>query len=388
MQNQLYELHKQLFSGKNELFAFFAPGRVNLIGEHTDYNGGHVFPCALNRGTYAVVSKRQDSKLCLYSNNFSQIGIIELDLIDELIPTPKHDWANYVKGMCKMFIDNGYLMPYGLNITVAGNIPNGAGLSSSASLEMLIATILNTVYQFNIPQLTLVKWGQNVENNFIGVSSGIMDQFASMMGKQNHAMLLNCDTLDYSYAPLNLNGYSIIIANTNKSRGLADSKYNERVTECQTALKQLKQKLDIKTLSDIDTDIFLANEYLITNPVHRLRALHAVTENRRTLDAAAALKNNDLGNFGELMNQSHISLRDNYAVTGIELDTLVESAWIENGTLGARMTGAGFGGCTVNIVKTDKADSFIHNVGNAYTEITGLSADFYIADVGTGARAL
>jgi galactokinase len=388
MQNQLYELHKQLFSGKNELFAFFAPGRVNLIGEHTDYNGGHVFPCALNRGTYAVVSKRQDSKLCLYSNNFSQIGIIELDLIDELIPTPKHDWANYVKGMCKMFIDNGYLMPYGLNITVAGNIPNGAGLSSSASLEMLIATILNTVYQFNIPQLTLVKWGQNVENNFIGVSSGIMDQFASMMGKQNHAMLLNCDTLDYSYAPLNLNGYSIIIANTNKRRGLADSKYNERVTECQTALKQLKQKLDIKTLSDIDTDIFLANEYLITNPVHRLRALHAVTENRRTLDAAAALKNNDLGNFGELMNQSHISLRDNYAVTGIELDTLVESAWIENGTLGARMTGAGFGGCTVNIVKTDKADSFIHNVGNAYTEITGLSADFYIADVGTGARAL
>ena len=388
MLNQLHLIHQQLFGSSGEFFKFFAPGRVNLIGEHTDYNGGHVFPCALDKGTYATVSSRSDNKLCLYSSNFSSIGIIELDLTKPFEPNPNHNWANYVKGMCKIFMDNGYKISHGLNITIGGNIPNGAGLSSSASLEILIATILNHVYKFAIPPVTLVKWGQHVENNFIGVNSGIMDQFASMMSKENHAMLLNCGTLDYTYAPLNLKDCIIIIANTNKRRGLADSKYNERVLECQTALKQFQQKLDIKSLGDIDIDTFLANEHLITNPINRMRASHAVFENKRTMDAVIALKNNDLITFGLLMNQSHISLRDNYAVTGIELDTLVEAAWNEPGTIGARMTGAGFGGCTVNIVYKEEADTFIKNVGKAYTNKTGLCADFYIANVGKGAHAL
>lgn len=388
MHEQLNPIHQQLFGTAGEFFKFFAPGRVNLIGEHTDYNGGHVFPCALDKGTYAVVSTRTDNKIKLYSTNFSKIGIIELNINQKFIHESHHDWANYVKGMYKIFLDNGYTISYGLNITIGGNIPNGAGLSSSASLEILIATILNYIYKFNIDPVTLVKWGQNVENNFIGVNSGIMDQFASMMSIKNHAMLLNCSTLDYTYAPLNLNEYIIIIANTNKRRGLADSKYNERVLECQTALKQLQQKLDIKTLGDIDNDTFLANEYLIVDPIHRLRARHAVFENQRTKDAVIALTNNDLITFGLLMNESHISLRDNYAVTGIELDTLVEAAWNEPGTLGARMTGAGFGGCTVNIVHKQMSDSFIQNVGKIYTEKTGFCADFYIANVGKGAHAL
>ena len=388
MYNELESIHQKLFGAAGELYKFFAPGRVNLIGEHTDYNGGHVFPCALDKGTYAVASLRKDKQLHLYSTNFSQIGVIELELTTNFELDPKDDWANYVKGMCKVFIDNGYTLPYGLNITIGGNIPNGAGLSSSASLEILIATILNHIYKFNISSLTLVKWGKSVENNFIGVSSGIMDQFASMMGKQNHAMLLDCNTLNYKYAPLNLDGYSIVIANTNKRRGLADSKYNERVLECQSALKQLQQKLDITTLGEIDNETFLANQSLITNPINRLRAFHAVSENKRTMDAVVALQNNDLVTFGRLMNESHISLRDNYEVTGQELDTLVEAAWDEPGTIGARMTGAGFGGCTVNIVHRDKVDSFIKNVGDKYTNKTGLCADFYIANVGEGAHAL
>ena len=388
MEEQLRQSYLKLFGNSNKLNTFFAPGRINLIGEHLDYNGGHVFPCALDRGTYAIVSSRTDKKLQLYSTNFSNMGIVEIDLTQPLKFDPAHDWANYVKGMCNVFAENGYYLPYGLNIVISGNIPNGAGLSSSASLEMLMATTFNNIYQFNIPPLTLVKWGQMVENNFIGVSCGIMDQFASMMGKQNHALLLDCKTLDYTYAPLEMNDYSIIIANTNKRRGLADSKYNERVTECQSALKKLQQELTINDLCELDVATFNKNKYLITDPIQLLRAEHIVLENARTIEAAEALRNNDLVKFGHLMNESHLSLKVKYAVTGIELDTLVEGAMLHKGTLGSRMTGAGFGGCTVSIVRTADADSFIREVGSYYFKHTGLNADFYVAKPGCGARGL
>lgn len=388
---QLAELrtqHSKLFGNSPDLRYFFAPGRVNLIGEHTDYNGGHVFPAALDLGTYAVVSPRTDQTIKLYSSNFAHMGVIEFSLEFPLMPDPHHGWANYPKGMCKIFMDNGYTPTHGLDIYIQGNIPNGAGLSSSASIEMLMATILNLMYNFNLSPLTLVKWGQMVENHFIGVACGIMDQFASMMGKKNHAILLDCNTLNYDYAPVNLEQHSIIIANTNKQRGLADSKYNERRSECETALAQLQQKLAISSLGELDIETFYQYQDLITNSTHRQRAKHAVSENIRTLEAVKALNTNNLSLFGKLMQQSHTSLRDDYAVSGHELDSLVEAAWQQAGCIGSRMTGAGFGGCTVSIVKHDAVDEFISNVGKLYLEKTGLSAEFYTANISDGAKEI
>lgn len=388
MLKTLTDLHHSQFGNSNNLRNFFAPGRVNLIGEHTDYNGGHVFPCALDIGTYAVVSTRQDRKVSLYSSNFPETGVITFNLDLPLVKDQSGIWANYPKGMFKIFLDNNCSIPHGLNIVIGGNIPNGAGLSSSASIEMLMATILNNIYNCNVSKLDLVKWGQKVENNFIGVNCGIMDQFASMMGCDNNAILLNCNNLDYKYAPLNLIGHSIIIANTNKKRGLADSKYNERVRECQTALKELQEALPISSLGDITPEIFMQHEHLISDTINKIRALHAVTENARTLYAVSALNNNDLIQFGQLMNQSHISLRDNYAVTGHELDGLVEAAWQQKSCIGSRMTGAGFGGCTVSIVEKPSVDDFIKKVGDLYFKKTGLQADFYVANISDGAREL
>lgn len=370
---------------KKEKLYFFAPGRVNLIGEHTDYNGGHVFPCALSFGTHCVFCKRDDKKIRLYSLNFPEKGIIDADL-SAISYDKKQDWANYPLGVIKTLQNHGYNINQGFELMFWGDIPNGAGLSSSASIELATAVAMNKVFNLYIPQVELVKFCQEAENKFVGMNCGIMDQFAIGMGKEGCAVLLDCNTLNYEYAPLDLKGVSIVIMNTNKRRELADSKYNERRSECERALKELQRKLPIKSLGDLSIDEFEKNKELITNPTDRKRAKHAVYENQRTLQAVERLKAGDLKTFGKLMNESHISLRDDYEVTGKELDTLAEAAWQQPGVLGARMTGAGFGGCAIALVQDADVKHFIDNVGKIYHEKTGLQADFYIASVGGPAR--
>ena len=366
---------------------FFAPGRVNLIGEHTDYNGGNVFPCAIDKGTYGLVKKRNDRKFRMYSENFADLGVMEFTL-DELTNDKKHDWANYPKGVIKMFLEAGQKIDSGFDILFSGNIPNGAGLSSSASIEMLTAIVLKDLFHLSIDPVEMAQLGKKTENLFIGVNSGIMDQFAVAMGKKDHAILLDCNTLKYTYVPVVLKDEVIVIANTNKRRGLADSKYNERRAECDEALAELQTKLPIKALGELSIEQFEANKDLIKSPVRQKRAKHAVYENQRTLKAQKELSAGNLAEFGKLMNQSHISLRDDYEVTGVELDTLAALAWEQPGVVGSRMTGAGFGGCTVSIVKKDKVDDFIKNVGEAYKNKIGYAADFYIASVSDGAKKL
>ena len=370
---------------KKEKLYFFAPGRVNLIGEHTDYNGGHVFPCALSFGTHCVFCKRDDKKVRLYSLNFPEKGIIDADL-STISYDKKQDWANYPLGVIKTLQNHGYNINQGFELMFWGDIPNGAGLSSSASIELATAVAMNKVFNLYIPQVELVKFCQEAENKFVGMNCGIMDQFAIGMGKEGCAVLLDCNTLNYEYAPLDLKGVSIVIMNTNKRRELADSKYNERRAECERALKELQRKLPIKSLGDLSINEFEKNKELITNPTDRKRAKHAVYENQRTLQAVERLKAGDLKTFGKLMNESHISLRDDYEVTGKELDTLAEAAWQQPGVLGARMTGAGFGGCAIALVQDADVKHFIDNVGKIYREKTGLQADFYIASVGGPAR--
>ena len=382
----LEQKFKEVF-GKDAEQQFFAPGRVNLIGEHTDYNGGNVFPCAIDRGTYGLVSKRAERTFRMYSENFADLGVMEFTL-DELVNDKKHDWANYPKGVIKMFVEEGFKIDSGFDFLVSGNIPNGAGLSSSASIEMLTGIVLKDLFHLSIDPIAMALLGKKVENLFIGVNSGIMDQFAIAMGKKDHAILLDCNTLKYDYVPVVLKDEVIVIANTNKRRGLADSKYNERRAECDEALAELQTKLPIKALGELSIEEFEANKDLIKSPIRQKRAKHAVYENQRTLKAQKELSAGNLAEFGKLMNQSHISLRDDYEVTGVELDTLAALAWEQPGVVGSRMTGAGFGGCTVSIVKKDKVDDFIKNVGEAYKNKIGYAADFYIAAVSEGARKL
>jgi len=366
---------------------FFSPGRINLIGEHTDYNGGHVFPCAITYGTYGVVRKREDRTIRMYSLNFEDKGVIEFHL-DHLEYDPAHNWANYPKGMIRYIQEKEGLLPYGMDVLIYGNIPNGAGLSSSASLEVLTGVMVNELLDLRMARLDLVKLGKKVENEFIGVNSGIMDQFAVGMGRENCGILLDCNTLKYEYAPLKLSGYKIIIMNTNKRRELADSKYNERRSECEAALERLQQVKAINSLGDLTEEEFESIKGHIHNDVLTKRAKHAVYENQRTLKALAALKNGDLNEFGLLMNSSHISLRDDYEVTGAELDTLVEAAWNQEGTIGARMTGAGFGGCAIAIVKEESVNKFISEVSKEYLTKIGYEAAFYVASIGDGAKEI
>lgn len=381
---------KKEFTKENNTPAevFFAPGRVNLIGEHIDYNGGKVFPCALDFGTYAVVSKRDDKTFRVYSENFKNLGIIEFSL-DSLIYDKKDDWANYPKGVIKTFLDAGFNINSGFDVLYFGNIPNGAGLSSSASIEVLTSVILKDLFKLDINMVEMVKLSQKTENEFIGVNCGIMDQFSIGMGKKDNAILLDCNTLDYSYAPFILKDASIVIANTNKRRGLGESKYNERRASCESALEDLKNSgLKISSLCDMNMKIFEENKHLIKSEEAIPRVKHAVSENERVLKAMECLNNGDINAFGELMNSSHTSLKDDYEVTGFELDSLVEAAWEEQGTIGSRMTGAGFGGCTVSLVKNEYIETFIKNVGKKYKEKTGLEAAFYIGNPGDGARKL
>ena len=388
MKDQLVKVFKEKFGSEGDIRSYFAPGRVNLIGEHTDYNGGHVFPCALTIGTYAIVRKREDRNFRFYSTNFESLGVIEASL-DNLKYDKALDWTNYPLGVVWAFIEKGYPVDCGFDMLLFGNIPNGSGLSSSASVEVVTGVALRDLFGYDdISMIDIALFGQYSENNFNGVNCGIMDQFAIAMSKKDQAIFLDTSDLSYTYAPIKLADEKIVIACSNKKRGLGDSKYNERRAECEEALAELQTKLDIKALGELSEEEFEANKDLIKSEVRQRRAKHAVYENQRTLKAVDALKAGNLEEFGKLMNASHVSLRDDYEVTGIELDTLVENAWEQEGVIGSRMTGAGFGGCTVSIVKTDCVDKFIENVGKAYLEKIGYAADFYVVEIGDGGRVL
>lgn len=377
----------KIFKDNTNLNYYFAPGRVNLIGEHTDYNGGNVFPCAINFGTYALVRKIKDNKIKVYSKNFPELGIIEFNNKNFNYDS-KQDWANYPKGVMATLEKKGYLIKGGLEIFFYGNIPSGAGLSSSASIELVTGTFLNDLFNFNIDKIQMAKICQESENEFIGMNCGIMDQFIISMGKKDNALLLDTNNLIYRYCKLSLNEAALVIVNTNKRRDLIDSKYNERRKECESALADLQKKLNINSLGELTEEDFEKNKIYIKDEVKAKRAKHAVYENQRTLKAVDALEKGDLKKLGELMNNSHISLRDDYEVTGKELDTLVELAWKIDGVYGSRMTGAGFGGCTVSIVKKDKVDTFIEKLGKEYSRIIGYNASFYVVDTSDGAKKI
>lgn len=383
MKDRIYKRFQELYGAGGEIGVYFAPGRVNLIGEHTDYNGGHVFPCALTIGTYGAVRKRNDRKLRFYSMNFEHLPVIESGL-DDLKPRRNAGWTNYPKGVMWALEEKGYELPCGVDLMLYGNIPNGSGLSSSASIEVLTGYMLNDLFDLGISDQELALIGQFSENRFNGVNCGIMDQFAIAMGRRDHAIFLDTADLSYEYAPIRLEGARIVISCSNKKRGLGDSKYNERRAECEKALEEIKREIPVDSLGALTEEQFEKVKGAVKDPVRRKRAKHAVYENQRTIKAVEALKANDLNLFGKLMNESHISLRDDYAVTGKELDTLVESAWKVKGVLGSRMTGAGFGGCTVSIVKDDAVDYFIRQVGRSYKKAMGYKADFYVVEVGDG----
>lgn len=376
----------QIF-GQEPDHTFFSPGRINLIGEHTDYNGGHVFPAAISLGTYGAARKREDQLLRFYSANFADKGVIEVPLAN-LAFEKEHNWTNYPKGVLHFLQEAGHVIDKGMDIYVYGNIPNGSGLSSSASLELLTGVIAETLFDLNLERLDLVKIGKLTENKFIGVNSGIMDQFAIGMGADQRAIYLDTNSLEYELVPLDLQDNVVVIMNTNKRRELADSKYNERRAECETAVAELQAKLQLETLGELDEWTFDEYAYLIKDENRLKRARHAVLENQRTLQAKAALEAGQLEQFGRLMNASHVSLEHDYEVTGLELDTLVHTAWEQDGVLGARMTGAGFGGCAIALVKKDKVEDFQVAIAQTYQDVVGYAPSFYIAEVAGGSRVL
>jgi len=394
------------FGEGGDIRGYFAPGRVNLIGEYTDFNGGYVFPCGLTMGTYMVARKRADRKINMYSLNFEKDGVIQSSL-DEFVKGLEKNWTMYPKGVMWAFEEKGYQLDCGYDILVYGNIPNGSGLSSSASLEVLTGIMLkdmnskkdikgmgsrnhidgeNGIEEMSLADIALI--GQYAENKYVGVNCGIMDQFAVAMAKKDYAIFLDTNNLSYKYVPLNLGNYKIVIASSNKKRSLADSKYNERRSECEKALALLQTRKSIGCLCELTVADFNEIKDVIEDDILLRRAKHVIYENERTKNAVTALKNNDIEEFGKLMNESHRSLRDDFEVTGIELDTLAEEAGKCEGVAGSRMTGAGFGGCTVSIVKDDCIDSFINQVGSVYQEKIGYCADFYVAGVGDGAHKI
>ncbi|MCH5256233.1 MAG: galactokinase [Lachnospiraceae bacterium] len=387
MKETVLKKFEEIFGDIEGVNVYFAPGRVNMIGEHTDYNGGHVFPCALTIGTYAAARKRDDDKLRLYSMNFDKLGVIESSIID-LKPEKEAEWTNYPKGVMWAFEKRGFKMTCGLDIVLNGNIPNGSGLSSSASLEVLTGFILRDLFGFDVTNIDLALIGQYAENNFNGMNCGIMDQFASAMGKKDNAIFLNTADLSYEYAPLVLDGAKVVVTNSKVKHSLVDSAYNTRRSECEQALEELKTVVDIKSLGDLTEEEFETHKSAIKDEVRIRRAKHAVYENRRAVRAVEALKKNDVKLFGELMNASHVSLRDDYEVSCAEVDVLVEEAWKIPGVIGSRITGAGFGGCTVSIVKDEAIDEFKEKIGAAYKERVGKVADFYVVEIGDGPSKL
>ena len=388
MKKKLFDMFAELFGDSEGARFYFSPGRVNLIGEHTDYNGGHVFPCALTLGTYGAARKREDNKIHFYSMNLDSFGIVEASL-DDLTNKKEYNWANYPLGIVWAFKEKGHAITSGFDMVIWGNIPNGSGLSSSASLEVLTGVILTDLFEIKDLSMTdLALIGQYSENNFNGCNCGIMDQFAVAMGKKDHAIFLDTSDLSYEYAPCVLDGAKIVITNSKVKHSLVDSAYNDRRNECAAALKALQSELDIQALGDLTPEEFEAHRSLIKDEIQLKRAKHAVYENQRTIDAVTALKAGDIENFGKLMNQSHISLRDDYDVSCEEIDILVDLAWQIPGVLGSRITGGGFGGCTVSIVKDESVDTFIETIGKTYLEKVGHEAEFYTVDIGDGASRL
>ena len=384
MKDRLYEGFKKYYGDTKGAELFFSPGRVNLIGEHTDYNGGHVFPCALTMGTYALVRKRDDNKMNFVSLNFNNAEVTTVEL-PELSYQKKNGWANYLIGVVWAFLGKGYKIDKGFDLAMLGNIPSGAGLSSSASIEVLMGTALKYMYDMDIDMVEIAKIGQTSENQFNGMNCGIMDQFAVAMGQKDNAIFLDTADLSYEYAPVKLKDAKVLITNSHVKHSLVDSAYNDRRNESTAALKALQTKLNISGLGDLTEEEFEENQYLITDEVQRKRAKHAVYENQRTIKAVNALKNNDIETFGKLMNASHISLRDDYEVSCPEVDKLVEIAWNIPGVIGSRITGGGFGGCTVSIVKNDAIENFRKEVISKYKEATGIDAEIYEAEIGDGA---
>lgn len=379
---------EEVFGAGGDIQVFFAPGRVNLIGEHTDYNGGHVFPCALTIGTYGVVRKREDDKLNFFSLNFEQFGAVNSSLND-LKPYKEANWTNYPKGVMWALQKRGHKFETGFDYMIYGNIPNGSGLSSSASLEVLTGLMLKNVYGLDgVDMIEIAKVGQDAENNFCGCSCGIMDQFASAMGKKDHAIFLDTADLSFEYAPIALENAKIVITNSKVKHSLVDGQYNARRTQCETALKDLQKVVDIKALGDLTEEEYEAHKDAIKDPICQNRAKHAVYENQRAIKAVAALKEGNVELFGKLMNASHVSLRDDYEVSCEEIDILVDLAWSIPGVIGSRITGGGFGGCTVSIVENDAIDTFQKVIGPAYEEKVGHKAEFYVVDIGDGAYAL
>ena len=388
MKKKLFDMFAELFGDSEGARFYFSPGRVNLIGEHTDYNGGHVFPCALTLGTYGAARKREDNKIHFYSMNLDSFGVVEASL-DDLTNKKEYNWANYPLGVVWAFKEKGHTITSGFDMIIWGNIPNGSGLSSSASLEVLTGVILTDLFEIKDLSMTdLALIGQYSENNFNGCNCGIMDQFAVAMGKKDHAIFLDTSDLSYEYAPCVLDGAKIVITNSKVKHSLVDSAYNDRRNECAAALKALQSELDIQALGDLTPEEFEAHKSLIKDEIQLQRAKHAVYENQRTIDAVTALKAGDIERFGKLMNQSHISLRDDYDVSCEEIDILVDLAWKIPGVLGSRITGGGFGGCTVSIVKDESVDTFIETIGKTYLEKVGHEAEFYTVDIGDGASRL
>lgn len=386
--DELLKDYQEVFSesGKD---VFFSPGRINVIGEHTDYNGGHVFPAAISLGVYGVYGPRDDKKVRLYSGNVDG-EIVEFDLDNDSVEKDKRFWTNYFKGMITYLRqrEDGEKINHGFNLYIKADLPSGSGLSSSAAIEMLMGMILKDEFDLDIDRPDLARLGQKTENEFIGLNSGIMDQFACIMGKNDSAIFLDCNTMEYEYLPLKLGDYEIIIMSTNKEHTLADSAYNDRVRECKNALEKLKTKLDITSLGELDSQTFDEYAYLIDDETEIKRARHAVNENERTIRATKAMKDNDLEKLGHLINASHVSLHYDYEVTGKELDTLAEAAWKQDGVLGARMIGGGFGGSAIAIVKKDKAEAFKKNVGKIYRDKVGYDASFYDAEIVDGTKKI
>ena len=366
---------------------FFSPGRINVIGEHTDYNGGHVFPAAISLGVYGVYCPREDKKVRLFSGNVDG-DIVEFDIDDTTVEKDDRFWTNYFKGMIAYLREKYDNIDHGFNLYIKANLPSGSGLSSSAAIEMLMGIILKDEFDLDVDRIALAKMGQRTENEFVGLNSGIMDQFACIMGKKDSAIFLDCNSLDYDYLPLALSDYEIIIMATNKEHTLADSAYNNRVRECHNALEKLQKQLDIKSLGELDNDTLDEYSYLINDETELKRARHAVSENQRTLRATKAMKSGDLAKLGRLINASHISLHYDYEVTGKELDTLVEASWKQPGVLGARMIGGGFGGSAIAIVKKSEAENFKQEVGKIYRDKIGYDASFYDAEIVDGTKRI
>ncbi len=375
-----------LIYGVGEEAIYFAPSRVNLIGEHTDYNGGFVFPAALTFGTYCLIRKNNRKSFRIQSLNQSEKYDIEIAAVTT--PLAKGEWGNYVVGVLAQFVKNQHIFDCGADILFWGDVPQGAGLSSSAALEIVTALAISKTYSFQESRLELIKYSQKAEHEFVGVMCGIMDQFTSLMGKKDCAIFLNCNSLNYELVPIKLDGTKIIISNTNSPHRLDAGKYNQRVRECKQALNIIQQKKRIKVLADITLEELNNMAPLFFDKVIFKRALHVISEIERTKKAVLSLQQNDILSFGDLMNQSHDSLRDNYEVTGFELDTMVNEARKINGVIGTRMTGGGFGGSTISLVEETKVNDFIRQVGREYQLKTGLTPNFYVADIGDGAHEI